>query len=223
MTCPRCLWRRLHDWSLLKEYMNCAARTIQEYISYLKGEEVTPGTIVVLHTFGKDMKFNPHLHLLVTEGGFDKNNEFIRCTKMQSMPLGRKWEYCLLRNLRLRNLSAFYVYRIYWRYPAGFYVWARMRGRMTDVSRAAKYVCRYVRHPAVASRRVLYCNNVSIIVKCKEESNKYISLHMSIDKFISSLVQHIPPSQFKMIRHYGAYARTMKRKDPLDIPLAKQG
>ena len=30
------------------------------------------GAIVVLHPFKKNMGFNPHLHVLVTEGGFDK-------------------------------------------------------------------------------------------------------------------------------------------------------
>ena len=28
---------------------------------------ITLGLIVVLHTYGKDMKFNPHLHCLLTE------------------------------------------------------------------------------------------------------------------------------------------------------------
>ena len=30
---------------------------------------------------------------------------------------------------------------------------------------------------------------------------------MQVDEFISALLQHIPESQFKMIRYYGAYAR----------------
>ena len=35
------------------------------------------GAIVVLHPFAKIMGFNPHPHILVTEGGFDKQNNFI--------------------------------------------------------------------------------------------------------------------------------------------------
>ncbi|WP_079933519.1 transposase [Carboxydocella sp. ULO1] len=26
-----------------------------------------------MHTFGRDLKFNPHVHVLVTEGAIDKN------------------------------------------------------------------------------------------------------------------------------------------------------
>jgi len=34
----------------------------------------------------------------------------------------------------------------------------------------------------------------------------------SVYDFISSLIQHIPPKQFRMMRHYGAYSRNQRRK-----------
>ena len=34
-----------------------------------KSECFTPGFILVLHTFGRDLKWNPHIHCLVSEGG----------------------------------------------------------------------------------------------------------------------------------------------------------
>ena len=34
-----------------------------------KSECSTPGFILVLHTFGRDLKWNPHIHCLVSEGG----------------------------------------------------------------------------------------------------------------------------------------------------------
>ncbi|WP_347028423.1 transposase [Intestinibacter bartlettii] len=30
------------------------------------------GFIAVLHTFGSDLKWNPHVHALFTEGGIDR-------------------------------------------------------------------------------------------------------------------------------------------------------
>ena len=38
-----------------------------------KTEQFTPGFICVLHTFGRDLKWNPHIHCLVSEGGIDKS------------------------------------------------------------------------------------------------------------------------------------------------------
>ena len=34
-----------------------------------KTEKFTPGFILVLHTFGRDLKWNPHIHCLLSEGG----------------------------------------------------------------------------------------------------------------------------------------------------------
>ena len=33
-----------------------------------KAEKFTPGFILVLHTFGRDLKWNPHIHCLISEG-----------------------------------------------------------------------------------------------------------------------------------------------------------
>ena len=38
-----------------------------------KTEKFTPGFICVLHTFGRDLKWNPHIHCLVSEGGIGKS------------------------------------------------------------------------------------------------------------------------------------------------------
>ncbi|PGH22086.1 hypothetical protein RN96_02600 [Fusobacterium polymorphum] len=34
------------------------------------------GLITVIHTFGRDLKWNPHIHALVSLGGFTKNFTF---------------------------------------------------------------------------------------------------------------------------------------------------
>ena len=34
-----------------------------------KSESFTPGFICVLHTFGRSLQWNPHIHVLLSEGG----------------------------------------------------------------------------------------------------------------------------------------------------------
>ena len=58
--------------------MDAAIEAINDTISYKnKNGRLLAGAIVVLHPFSKNMGFNPHLHVLVTEGGFDKRGRFI--------------------------------------------------------------------------------------------------------------------------------------------------
>ncbi|WP_374121364.1 transposase [Paenibacillus sp. LHD-117] len=33
------------------------------------------GIITVIHTLGRDLKFNPHIHALVTDGALDRHKQ----------------------------------------------------------------------------------------------------------------------------------------------------
>ncbi len=46
------------------------------YFEALTGEELVPGIIAAVQTFGDRINFHPHLHLLVTEGGVDQDGTF---------------------------------------------------------------------------------------------------------------------------------------------------
>ncbi len=72
-------------------------------------------------------------------------------------------------------------------------------------------MARYVRHPAIANGRIISYNKDNITFFYKDLNNKVIVTN-STGSFITSLIQHIPPEQFKIIRHYGAYSRNQRRK-----------
>lgn len=61
----------LQDRSLL----NCLFHAVTNVVLHMfhkqnKSQNYTPGFIMVLHTFGRDLKWNPHIHCLITEGGY---------------------------------------------------------------------------------------------------------------------------------------------------------
>lgn len=41
-----------------------------------KKDKIMPGYIITPHTFGRDLKWNPHVHVLFTDGGINKNHVF---------------------------------------------------------------------------------------------------------------------------------------------------
>lgn len=45
-----------------------------------KSELFTPGFILILHTFGRDLKWNPHIHALISEGGAGNHTVWRPCT-----------------------------------------------------------------------------------------------------------------------------------------------
>ena len=80
----------LKDRSLL----NCLFSSVRDVIFRMfyklnKSENFTPGFICVLHTFGRDLKWNPHIHALISEGG-SGNHTIWRSVK--------HFDYTFLRN-----------------------------------------------------------------------------------------------------------------------------
>lgn len=55
----------------MKVYIDAAITAINKTLSYFINKQVMAGVIVVFHPFVRDLDFKPHLHLLITEDGFD--------------------------------------------------------------------------------------------------------------------------------------------------------
>lgn len=212
MSVPRDLWLYLKDWNMRKVYMDAAIEAFNDFFSKILHRDITVGVIVVLHPFGKDMKDQPHLHLLITEGGFDAKGNFIKCEFVPADGFRKKWQYEILKKLQKHGLPNAIAKQMYVKYPSGFYVWLHIRGRIRHPKLIAKYVGRYVRHPAIANSRIYYFDGKIVKFYYVNNDDQRIDIVMTVDQFITALIQHIPPPQFKMIRYYGAYARRAKGK-----------
>jgi len=202
------------DRTLLKVLMDCAIRTVSDVIEWRLNYKATPGIVVVLHTYGKDMKFNPHLHCLVTEGGFKKNGIWVDVNYFPFKMLRRSWQYQLLTRLgkMLENTyeNRGFIDGLFKRYPKGFYV--RAKDTINNKKGMVKYIGRYIRHPAVAESRIISYDGKEVIFWYKDDDNIVHYVTMEVDEFLHAVIDHIPDKQFKTIRHYGVYSRGIKRK-----------
>jgi len=210
MSIPDSLWSFLRVWDNMKGYMDAAIKALSDYFSRITHQRLKVGAIVVLHPFGKDMKFQPHLHILLTEGGFDGKGRFVKCGFVPAGGLRKKWQYEVLKELQAKGLPNPLASQMYSRYRKGFYVWLHVRGRIKHPKQIARYVGRYVRHPAIANSRIYHYDGRIVKFFYVNGEDRRVDVTMGVDQFISALIQHIPPPQFKMIRYYGAYARRVK-------------
>ena len=65
----------LYDRSLLNLLFTASSRTVLDWCGETGG--YLPGVCSVLHTFGSDLKFNPHIHLLITSGGLAHDHSLL--------------------------------------------------------------------------------------------------------------------------------------------------
>lgn len=210
---PDVVWPYLkQDRSLWKDYMDSAIETCNDYFpKIMRNQNIRVGIIVIFHPYGKDMKFQPHLHLIITEGGFNAKGYFIKQEFIPARKFARCWQYHVSDKLQKAGLPNELFSYTYAKYD-GFYVWIHKDGRIHHPKLIAKYLGRYVRHPAIANSRIDFFDGINVGFHYEDHNKERYDITMYVDEFISALVQHIPEPQFKMIRYYGAYARRTKAK-----------
>ncbi len=123
---PDMLWKYFKEnRRLYKVLMDTTYKTIKETFSKINHVDIIPGVIEVFHSFGRDIKHQPHAHMIVTEGGFDKKGKFISSGNyIPYNALHKNWEYNILKALK-KCLPKGIVEEAYRRYPNGFCVYVR--------------------------------------------------------------------------------------------------
>ena len=120
----------LEDRSLLDCLFNAVRSVVLRMFYQLnKSKNFVPGFICVLHTFGRPLEWNPHIHCLITEGGFSDDG-FWRVVKHFNYPLLRKsFQTALLNEMEKHIGPSFKKTKalIYKKDSNGFYVYARHR------------------------------------------------------------------------------------------------
>ena len=202
------------DRSLLKVLMDCAITTLADVMERKLNYKAIPGAIVIVHTYGKDMKHNSHLHCLVTEGGFKNNGIWVDVNYFPYEMLRKSWQNHLLNSLKKeiedtpenREL----IDDLFKKHPEGFYV--RAKDTINNKKGMIKYIGRYIRHPAVAESRIISYDGKEVVFWYKDDDEITHYVTMGVEEFISAVIGHIPDRQFKTVRHYGVYSRGIKRK-----------
>lgn len=201
----------LEDRSLLNCLFQAVNMVISRYFFNLNHtRKFVPGFICVLHTFGRDLKWNPHIHCLLSEGGFDQMG-FWRSVSYFNYSFLRKAFQTVLLNLlhaRLGNVFKKLKAQIYNHTQNGFYIYAKPR--KCDSNHILKYIGRYLGRPVIATSRIdAYdtSNDTVTFHYNRHEDDKLIVETIPAMDFICRLIRHIPEHHFKMIRYYGIYAR----------------
>ncbi|MBQ7246075.1 MAG: transposase [Firmicutes bacterium] len=204
------------DRNLLNVLFRSSAQVISDWLyNQNHKEKFTAGMVVGLHTFGRDLKWNPHIHMLLTEGAVGKFTEWKSISHIPFTMLRKRWQTTLLYNLRdaldikIFSMSDFkkLISLLYKNYPDGFYVNAPSKRDFNSPMAVANYITRYIGRPAMAQSRITNYDgeNVSWWYQ-RHEDNEIINVTEHAHSFIKKLIIHIPEQGFHMLRYYGLYA-----------------
>jgi hypothetical protein len=138
--------------------MRCGVRCLDDVFSRVGGRALKGGYIVVIQTHGRNGRYNPHLHIIATSGGWDPQaQQWIHLDYVPYALLRKKWQWHLLTMLRqtvktpeIRRL----VDTCYTRYRAGFVTNVQKGDVPTRYQSLARYLAKYVVSPPISLRRI---------------------------------------------------------------------
>ena len=214
------------DRKLLDLLFQAVSKTILSWFKdKYKSQNYIPGIIAVLHTYGRDMKWNPHIHTIVTEGAMGNSNIFKKFDYISYDALRKRFQKILLDLLEKKiNKSSFKILKnfIYKKSNKGFYVYAEKKNNQSTLN-MIEYAVRYTVKPAMAESRILdYDGEYITFWYQRHEDNKLVKECIHVYDFFKRLIIHIPDENFKTVRYYGIYSKKHKFHDKMIMLVKSQ-
>lgn len=186
-----------------------------------------PGFFAFLHTFGRPLNFNPHIHVVFCESVLDRNKKFKKLTYLNYDALSKRFMKLLLDKMeKYFGKNVFYETKrnMYAKYPNSFYVNNKMEDegiKFHDYRELISYLTRYCSRPAIAESRILKYDGETVTYSYTDhKDNKYREITVTVEQFIKKILIHLLPKNFKSIRYY-VYNKNDKIDDDLFNKLIK--
>lgn len=180
------------------------------------------GFFVVLHSWGQNLIYHPHLHCVVPGGGLSPNGQrWIPCRRHFFLPvrvLSRLFRRLFLDRLeqafadgRLKfftSLAALQDRLKFARYlaPVRKLKWVVYAKRpFAGPQQVLDYVGRYTHRVAISNNRLLDIENGQVRFRWKDyrDGDQVKVMTLSAEEFIRRFLLHVLPDGFQRIRYYG--------------------
>ncbi len=212
----RCLYNLL---------FKAASGTLLELSRNPKRLEAQIGFTAVLHTWGQNLLFHPHLHCVVTGGGLSPDGQswvaareryflpvlvlgklfrgkFLACVKAlwEAGELKLSGSVAGLAGAESFNRLLGELYRQNW------VVYAKPP--FAGAEHVYRYLGRYTHRVAISNGRLLELKNDRVLFRYKDyaDESRWKTMSLEVDEFMRRFLLHVLPKGLVRIRHYGLLA-----------------
>jgi putative transposase/transposase-like zinc-binding protein len=231
---------------LYKILFAASAATLQTIAADPRHLGAQIGFFSVLHSWGQNLLFHPHIHCVATGGGISLDGTRWISTKpgffLPVRVLSRLFRRLFLEALEdafRENLLCFPGKIEPFREPAAFFELTSSLRRIEWVvyskppfggpHRVLEYLGRYTHRVALDNRRILNVNDGKVTFQFKQyrsaNAHKSRTMTLAVDEFIRRFLLHSLPTGLPRIRHYGLFAGRTKKpnlarcRELLQIPV----
>ena len=185
-------------------FFRASSETLKALIAnpkYVGGD--LPGFFGVLHTWGRQLQYHPHIHYIIPAGALCKNTgEWKKARAGFLVPvhaLSRVFRAKFHDEMKKLDLEKFIdpdAWRQAWNVNSQ-YIPGGSRG-------AIKYLAPYVFRVGISNSRIISVENRKVTFKYrKQKSNRWRTMTLDVLEFIRRFLQHVLPPGFMKVRYYG--------------------
>ena len=199
---------------------HCVNETLKELAHDPKYLGADIGLTAVLHTWGQNLSFHPHIHCIIPAGGLSKQGFWMNARKKFFLPVkvvSRKFRGKFLALLKESNIAVSKelldtCYNKEWI--------TYCKPPFKTAACVVEYLGRYTHRIAISNNRILSSKDGSVTFKWRDYSdcNRWKEMTLTADEFIRRFLMHVLPQGFMKIRHFGFLSSRGKQ---LKLPKCK--
>ena len=217
------LWQYNQKW-FTSTFFDVVRSTLMDLLKDESEHAITPGVLMAMHTWGRQLNLHPHIHCVVTGGGLKANGEWhstgkflLPARQARALYRGRfqarikdaynsgdlilppDHDAAMFRSIQKTTYNKVWCIRIEEQYAHG-------RGVL-------KYLSRYLRGGPLNPKQIVRCDTNQIGFRYKDHRDKRTKLlNLKPQEFIRRVLLHVPESGQHTVRHYGLYAGASRKK-----------
>lgn len=206
-----------------------AAEAVQQWARDVHGMRL--GLVLVAHTFGSDLKWHPHIHLIVTGGGLSLDGQRWHRTDprflMHEGGLKKRWKYQVTTRMRAAHRQGLWQFPRSARFLEDYgcfsgllnrlwsLIWyAHIGASLLDPRFSVRYIGRYTKRAVLAEYRITFYDGrlVRFAFRDYAAGGRTTFATLGVLAFIGRLVRHIPDKHFPMVRHAGLFSNRWRQR-----------
>lgn len=222
-TMPEELWVFFWLNRYLMNLIPLLAATIIKDWALQKG--FLPGIFLAIHTFGRDLKRNIHIHLSTTTGGLSLcHTKWVAKAYFYHKSLKNTWRYNIIALLREQfkkgqltlppHLKHITSYTLFNSWTSQFYntSWVVHLGTQSQNMKAnVDYLGKYLKRPPIGETRIQHYDGTSVTYEYLDHyTGTKETMTLPVLEFIARLICHIPDKHFRNIRYYGFLSNRLR-------------
>jgi hypothetical protein len=190
--------------------MNSAAEALQKLAWDNRFAGGRLGIVAVLQTWTRDLRYHPHVHMIVTGGGLSADGSaFHRSSPNFLVPQG-----ALRKIFRAKFADRLKKQLPDCRPPSKVWNkrWVVDLRPVGSGHSAFRYLAPYIFRIALSNKRILSLKDGIVTFQYEDAKTKRIrQQRLPAEQFISRFLQHVLPPRFRKVRYYGLFSPQRKK------------